>query len=227
MVFPQAHLYFRINGTFGGNYASNSEKWSSGLRLGIVGADVPYDATNLQTFATTALANVRTFHSSASALVGSSCYIHDVTVARVGQDGKYLPLTQQTTIASQTPIAGSGTPDQPWSTAHVISLRTDNFRGYASNGRFYYPMLVGSLVQNNGRISPTVVDNRVNQARTLFNALNVAAAAYATNMRVVVASKTGNTQAIVHSLRADERLDSIERRENSGQTAWHVFSGIG
>jgi hypothetical protein len=57
-------------------------------------------------------------------------------------------------------------------------------------------------------------------AKVMIDEINDAAQVYATNMRVVVASKTGGIQAVVTSIRSDERIDSIERRENAAPAVW-------
>lgn len=221
MAHPNAHILLKAHGSFGGNYASNQEKWTAGLRLGVIGADVMYDAAALQTFANAARAAFSTFHNSTDAYAGTQTYFHECTAARIGPNGRYLPLQQETIHTGGTPIAGLGSPTQPWNTACVISLRTSNFRGYASNGRFYYPMIVGGIDPSSGRILSAVSDNRIAAAKTLFDAINTAGQAYAENMRIIVSSATGSTAAKVTAIRSDERLDSIERRENAGATVWH------
>ena len=220
MAFPNAHLLLRAMGNFGPSVATNQEKWSAGLRFGVIGADVNYNATALQVFAEAAHAAFVAFHPGTAVGAGTTCFFTGVSVARVGPDGKYLPTQQETTYSTGLPIAGSPTTVHPWSTANVLSLRTANFRGYASNGRFYYPATGAAIDANTGRISGTNVTNRLNLVKTLFDALNTAAQAYAVNMRVIVASSTGNTAAKVTSVRQDERLDAIERRENAAPAVW-------
>lgn len=222
MAFPQAHLYLRFNGSFGPSAETNSEKWSSGLRLAVIGADVHYSPAALQTFANAVHTAASAFHNGTNSNTGSTTAFHNVTVARVGTDGKYLPAQQETTVSAGNPIFGSNLCDQPWNTAGVISLRTDNFRGYASNGRWYYPQTSGAIHALTGRVLGGSVDTRLALAKTLFNAINTAAQTYAENLRICVVSATGSTAAKVTSIRADERLDSIERRENAAPTVWHT-----
>jgi len=217
---PYAHIYLRANGNFGGNYATNAEKWSTGLRVGVVGADITYNAASLQTFVNACATAFVDFHTSANTYVGATCYLTHVTAARIGGSGLYDPPQQETTVSGAINSAGSGTATQPWNTAGVVSLRTANFRGYASNGRFYYPQLVGSLDVTTGRVSSTAVQFRLDKAKILFDAINAAAAAYATNARVIISSSAGLTSAKVTSIRIDERLDSIERRENANPPVW-------
>lgn len=220
MAFANSHLYLRISGHFGAS-ATISDKWSSGLRLAIVGAEVPFSIPGLQTFCDAALAAVKTFHASGSTYVGTNTFLDDVSVARVGLDGKYNPADQMTTHSPTSPHAGTGTPYLPWNSAAVISLRTDYPRGYASNGRFYYPFIAQGMVPTTGRLSGTTVDQRVAAAKTLFEAINAAATAYAANMKIAVCSARGGRTAICHTIRSDERVDSIERRENQQPAIWH------
>lgn len=222
MAFPNAHLLVRFNGSLGPSAATNSEKWSSSLRLAVIGADVSYSAANLLTLANSIHAATITFHGGSAAKLGNNCYFQNVSIARIGTDGRYSPAQQETVYSTGNPQAGTGIPDQPWSSASVISLRTGNFRGYASNGRFYYPQLVGNVDTSTGRVQSAVVIARVAAAKVWFDAINAAATTYALNMRIAVVSSTGSTAALVTSIRSDERLDSIERRENAGPTVWRA-----
>lgn len=222
MAYPNAHLLVRFNGSFGPSATTNAEKWSSSLRLGVIGADVTYNAANLLTMANSIHAATITFHNSSAAKLGSNCWFHNVAVARIGTDGKYSPAQQETVYSTGSPQSGTGIADQPWSTASVISLRTGNFRGYASNGRFYYPQLVGNIETGTGRVQAAAVTARVAAVKVWFDAINNAATTYALNMRISVQSATGATAALVTSIRSDERLDAVERRENAGPTVWRA-----
>jgi hypothetical protein len=222
MAHPNTHLYCKVTGSFGGNNLSNAEKWSAGFRIGVIGADINYSVAGLQTLANSLHTAVYAFHSVAASLAGTANWFHNVSVARVGPDGKYNPLGQETTWSVGTQVVGTGQMNQPWNTAGNISLRTDNPRGYASNGRFYYPQLVGGLDVNSGRIVPSLQATRIAAIKTMFDAFNTAAAVYAVNARVIVSSATGGVAAVVKQVRIDDRLDSIERRENSQPSVWHT-----
>lgn len=222
MAHPNAHLYVKIHGSFGGNYASNAEKWSAGLRIGVIGADINYSVAGLQTLANSIHTAVYAYHSVAASLAGTGNWFERVSVARVGTDGHYDPKAQQTTWSTGSPVVGTGQANQPWNTAGNISLRTDNPRGYASNGRFYYPQLVGGLDVNSGRIVTSLQATRIAAIKTLFDAINTAAGVYAVAAKVMVSSATGGVSALVRQVRIDDRLDSIERRENSQPSVWHA-----
>lgn len=222
VAHPNAHLYCRLIGNFGADPATNQEKWSAGFRGGIIGADVPYDATKLQTLANSLFAAARVFHLTSESLTSPYCWLTNVTVARVGTDGKYLPSVQDTTFSTGTAALGIGNPSLPWNTAGVFSLRTGRPRGHASNGRLYYPLLAGGASLANGRLTGTQVDARLGKAKTMLDAFNTAFQAYQVNTFLVVSSGVGGIASKVTSVRSDERLDSIERRENAGATVWHT-----
>lgn len=215
MPYPNAHLLLRASGHFGSGTTVIADKWSTGLRFGVVGADVSYSPGSLQTFVDAAWTAFLNLHSVVAVGAGNNCYLDATTVARVGLDGKYDPATQQTVRHDGPSTAGGGTPSNPWNTAHVISLRTAFPRGYASNGRMYYPCLSQSPASGTGRLTTAQVTARLASFKTLVESLNAAAATYSTNCRLMVYSSVGSgLSAKVTSLRADERLDSIERREN-------------
>lgn len=220
MAFSNPHLLLRVLGNFGGNPSSNEEKWSTGFRLGIPGGTVPYDVGNLTTFLTNVAAPLRVFHLAAASLTGGTCYLTELTVARVGTDGKYDPPTQQTIRYIAPVTQGTGTPVLPWSSALVFSLRTAIPRGYSSNGRIYWPALAPALDQQTGRLTQSQATSRINAFKTALDSVNTFAAAYASGMRVVVASATGGVTNTVTSIRQDDRLDSIERRENARTPIW-------
>lgn len=220
MAFTNAHIYLRAGGHFGTS-SSEQDEWSTGARFAIVGADVPYSESALQTFVDAAWTAFSALHSHTGTVAGNACFLDWTTAARVGMDGKYDPDTQDTKRHDGTALVGTATTFLPWNTAHVISLRTARPRGYASNGRMYYPATSIAITNTTGRITPSAVSGRVNQFKTLFDSLNVAAAVYATNMRLAVMSAVGAGQtALVNTIRADDRLDSIERREAELPSTW-------
>lgn len=225
MPFTNAHLLVRLNGGFGASSATVTDRWSAGFRVGIPTQDSSYDTGALQTFANSVHAAAVTMHGSAFILAGTSCFFTHVTVARIGEDGKYSPAGQLTTQSVGSAAAGSGATTQPWTTCSSYGLRTGNPRGYASNGRFYYPMTAASVVGSTGRLNATLVANRLNAMRTFFNAVNTAAVVYEAASGVQVMSNVGaGTTARVLALRADDRLDSIERRENALPSAYQTLN---
>lgn len=214
MTFQNAHLAVRLNGGFS-SPVTPVDKWSCGVRVAIPGQDIRYDTGDLQTFANAVHTAARTLQGSASVLAGTNTYFTHVTVARIGENGRYEPADQLTTVSAGASQQGGGTPTQPWNTAHSFGLRTDAPRGYASNGRVYYPMLAPVVTATTGRLHTTAVAGRVAAFVTFLQAVNAAAAAYDLGAAVCVMSNVGaGTTRVVTAVRADERLDSIERREN-------------
>lgn len=225
MAFPHEHLLIRFNGHFGAT-ATVVDRWSSGIRIGHPAAGTPYDAGKLQTLVNAAKTAADTFHGTSSVLIGANCFLDEVTGAMIGVLGKYVPVGQNTIISSNvTPKAGTSSASQPWNTAHVISLRTGNPRGRASNGRIYWPAN-GTIVQDlTGRLSAGQVTPRLTAFKTFLDALNTAADAYDEGAGVCVFSNVGGgTAARVTSIRADQRLDSIERRENDQPPVWMTLA---
>jgi hypothetical protein len=224
VAYANDHLLLRVEGHFGSTSTDRIDKWSVGLRFAIVGADVPYDKPKLQTFVDAAFGALQTFHASPNTDAGSLCFFDSTQGAIIGTDGKYNPLTQETVRKDGPTGGGAGTITQPWNTAGVLSLRTSRPRGYASNGRVYWPWCAAAVQPGTGRVVQTEVQDRLDVFKTAVNALNVAAAAYQVNTKLAVMSKVGSgLTALVTSVRADGRLDSIERREN-GQAA--VYSSV-
>lgn len=222
MAFPHRHVYLRTGGAIGAS-ASAAEKWSVGFRFAIVGADVPYSASNLLQFAISCHTAIATFHAASLAYVGAKVHLVKTTAATVGLDGKYDPLTQETQVYEPTATPGNGVGNLPWSAACVTSLRTSRPRGYASNGRVYYPCLNMGIDPATGRLTASQITSRLGLFKTLVNAMNTHAETYATNMRLAVISSVGAGQvALVNAIRIDDRLDNIERRENSAAPTWQT-----
>lgn len=213
-TYAHPHLVIRFGGHFG-QAESIFDNWSTGLRLGHPAVATGYNATDLQDLVEAVSAALTTLHGNTSTGASTSCFLDWVTGARVGVNGKYDPATQETVRFDRTPFAGTGTAHLPFSTAMVCSLRTNFPRGYASNGRIYYPALSIALQDIYGTVDATKTLNRLNAFKTFLDAVNVAADAYETGTKVIVASGVApGRQAYVTSIRMDGRLDAIERREN-------------
>jgi hypothetical protein len=157
---------------------------------------------------------------AANTVIGTNCFLDYVSGAQIGVGGKYTPTNQLTVVSPTTPTPGLGSGVLPWNTASVISLRTAIPRGRGSNGRVYWPCLSVPVIAGTGRVN---ILGRVQAAKTFFDAMNTAANTYSAGMRAVVASAVGGgVIAPVTSIRSDDRLDSIERRENAQPVAWSV-----
>lgn len=215
MAFANKHLHIRLNGGFGAVLANPLDRWSVGLRLGVPGTDSQLATPALLTLLNSIHTAAVTMHNSANMSVGGNCSFINVQGARVGVDGKYDPVGQITRFSTGAGIFGATTPINPWNTALSFGLRTAQPRGYASNGRVYYPAIGTSVSSADGRVSATLVANRLTAFRTFLNAVNTAANVYETGTRVCVMSKVGaGVTEPVTAIRSDNRLDSIERREN-------------
>jgi hypothetical protein len=220
MVYPQEHILLRFNGHFGA-VSSFLDRWSCGLRFGLATAAPVYDAAKLQTFVNSAQTAANTLMTATNVNAGTATFHDYVSGAQIGVLGNYSPTTQVTVISPTTQTAGIGAPINPWNTAHVISLRTNFPRGRGSNGRVYWPCQSLGVAAGTGRLTPTQVNNRLIAFKAFLDALNVAANTYSAGCRLIVASKVGGgVHATVVSIRADDRLDSIERRENDQPSAW-------
>lgn len=214
MVYSHEHILLRFHGHFGTSGAFTDE-WSCGMRFGFPNLAPVFDTGKLQTFVNAAQTAGNTFQASAGAQVGTNCFLDYVSGAQIGVSGRYTPSTQLTIISPTTTTAGAGSSTLPWNTSNVISLRTNIPRGRGSNGRVYWPMLATTIVSTTGRLAAGTVNNRIGAAKTFLDALNVAANNYSAGMKLLVASSVGGgTMGVVQSIRADDRMDSIERREN-------------
>lgn len=225
VTYSHAHYVLRATGFMGSSAATQLDEWSAGFRLARPAADVAFPV-DLTSFLESVAPAISTFHSSAGASASFICHLAELTIARVGTDGKYSPAAQETTRhAYGTPVAGNGTPAHPWSTACVMSLRTVFPRGIASNGRTYWPALAMPLDGSTGRLSSTSQTNFVTAAKTMLDAINTRAEIdLGSDTRVAVVGATGVSgparSAPVVSIRADRRLDTIERRENDQPPTW-------
>jgi hypothetical protein len=222
--YTNAHLSIRLNGGFGGSVSNLVDKWSSGFRIAVPGADIVLATPALLTLANAIHAAAVTMHSATGFNTGTSCFFTHVTAARVGTDGKYNPPGQLTVQSTGSPQAGVGSATFPWNTALAAGLRTSAPRGYASNGRFYYPMIAGALTAATGRVTSTTQDARNSVMKTFFNTVNTAANVYDPGAVVCVMSNVGSgTTARVLAVRTDDRLDSIERRENGAPPSYRTL----
>lgn len=225
MPYLQSHLVLRIHGHFGAA-GSFLDYWSVGLRLArLLGAPAP--VADYTAFLESISGPVSTFHSSGTALAGTTCFLDRLTIARVGTDGKYDPPTQETTIREYTPvIAGGGSGNAPWTQAICYSLRTDRPRGYASNGRVYYPATAAVVNPATGQMG-TSVESAANLFRTMLIAINTAAASLDADLKVSVMSQVGvGLTRPVTNVRVDHHLDRQERRENDSPPAYFVTAAL-
>jgi len=214
--YAHSHYALRAVGTFGSGALDN---WSAGLRLADPTAEVP-DSTNYAAFLAAIAPAIETFHKTVEVRAGNSAWLKELHFARVGTDGKYNPTTQVTTIHTYaTPFSGVGISVLPWNSACVTSLKTAFPRGIASNGRMYWPATSMPLNAATGRMQSVDMPAYALAVKAMIEAINTAAAAQlAAGVRVAVVGADGKSgsarSAKVTSIRIDDRLDTIERREN-------------
>lgn len=221
MVFPHEHVLLRFSGHFGGGTPPGLDQWSVGIRMGLTTSAPAYDAAKLQTLVNSAQTAANTFHQTTTVGTGITTYLNQVSGAQIGVLGRYSPTTQQTILSAVTTTPGVGAVVQPWTSALVFSLRTAAPRGYASNGRVYWPATAAPIDGNTGRVTSACILARCNAFKTFVNALNTAGNIYSPGMAVVVASAVGGGAIRpVTKVRSDYRMDSIERRENGQPAAW-------
>lgn len=215
MTFENTHLLVKAIGHFG-TVAVSNDTWSSGLRIANPTPAESPPNVDYTSFLADLAPLYQSFHQNASTAAGSSCYIDELTLARIGPDGKYNPPEFVTNRHTYTvkPV-GVGTPTGPWSQSFVYSLRTAIPRGYASNGRVYWPCLVPALDATTGRMNTATVAARLTPFKTLLDSINALTGAIQPGLAVCVMSRVGSGQtAYVTHVRADGRMDSQERREN-------------
>jgi hypothetical protein len=220
MVYVLNHILLRFNGHFG-TASGIVDKWSVGMRFGLTASEPIYDVAKLQTFVNAANTLAQTFHAGGSSGTGTSTYYDYCSGAQIGVLGKYSPVGQLTVLSPSSATAGTGTPIHSWDTASVFSLRTATPRGRGSNGRVYWPCQALAINPTTGRVTSGLMPARVGLFKTFADGLNAAANAYSPGTRLLVASAVGGGfNAVVTAVRADDRLDSIERRENAQPSVW-------
>lgn len=221
MVYPHEHILLRFNGHFGSSGTAIADRWSCNVRMGLPASAPVYDAAKLQTLVNAAQTAGQTFHSGTNSATGTSTFFDQVAGAQIGVSGRYTPTGQLTVLSPLTPQAGIGTPIHPWNVASVFSLRTAIPRGRGSNGRVYWPAISLPVTATTGRVATGVQGLRVTAFKAFLDALNVAGNSYSAGMKVIVASNVGGGLiAYATSVRSDDRIDSIERRENDQPAVW-------
>lgn len=212
MVFSSNFVYLRAIGTLGNN-GEGVEQWSAGMKIPMPTAP---SASSLSAFLETVSVAYSAFHTDSGNGFGSTCFLKQLTAAYVGTDGKYVGGgAQSTTVYNYgTPQAGTGTGVLPFSTAVVLSLRTANSRGPASNGRVYWPKLAVPISPTLGTWAIGEGTAMAGKAANLINQINAACTSILGGGGFVsVMSQVGPRHAIVTSVRVGHKPDRQERRE--------------
>jgi hypothetical protein len=197
------------------------DRWSTGLRLAITGGGT-VTVADPTIFLESISAAVSSFHQNTSVKAGSNVYLDKLEAVVLGTDGKYWGSTAVATVRDYAPpVAGNATGVLPWNSALVISQRTDFKRGYASNGRMYWPAVAQVLDNGTGRLSTGAIGPYLAAAKTMYDTINTQANAFQAGLAIHVMSAVApGYNAPVRSLRMDTRVDSIERRENQQPAAY-------
>lgn len=224
-TYAYAFYKLRIIGHNGASATDTKDKWSTGFNLAHPGKDVPTTG-DYTAFLESISGSIAAFHAQASSAVGQYTWLDDLTIARIGTNGKYNPTTAQTVHRLySTPVAGGVSAIHPWNTAMVASLRTTFPRGIASNGRTYYPTTGIQVDGASGRVGTSPQTAWLTGMKNMINAINAAAGtSLDPNLRIAVVGASGLSgparNGYVDRVRCDNRVDSIERRENDQPSAW-------
>lgn len=216
MAYAGPFIYIKALGHFGSE-GGPIERWNSGLKINSPGT--PPLTSTLPAFLAALSTPYSVFHAGISQNAGTTCFLTGLSAAVIGTDGKYLGGgTQATTVYTYgSPVAGVGTGVMPWSTAMCISLRTQQLRGLASNGRMYWPTLALTPAPGTGVWTSSQTQNSANQAKVLLDAINAQANTfYGSDHKISVMSNKGSgVTATVTGVRVGGKPDRQERRERS------------
>lgn len=215
MPFTSNYLYTRILGTLGNN-GTGVEQWGVGFKVPVPSGTLT--AGQIEAYLSTISGAITTFHQG-QVSAGTSTFLKQLTGAMIGTDGKYLGGgTQSTQVYNYaTPPAGVTAGTQPFSSCIVLSLRTPQQRGYASNGRLYWPSQGTAVGATTGTFNSSSMGTVASQAATMINQINAALGTVlglGGSSRVAVMSSVGaGTTALVTSVRVGVKPDRQERRE--------------
>lgn len=212
MTYSSPYVYLRVLGHFGSSGTDKKEIWGVGMKIPFP-LPGPSEAT-LSAFLETCAVPISAYHSNSSVGAGNRAFLTELTGAFIGTDGKYvgggLQSTQHYVL---TPLAGAGTSVYNFTTACVLSLRTDKARGYASNGRIYWPAMALAIDTTSGMFSNTT--QVAIAAKTMLDGINGAAGSIlGSGRQLAVMSNVGaGEHAFVRSVRVGSKQDRQERRE--------------
>lgn len=224
MAYSKDFIRVAVRGYLG-NSTTPTEKFQWGFKVktesvGYVGI------TPIATFISNIRNPIQTFHQNTTLRTGTTAFLIDVTGAQINVDGKYEGLgAQQTVVVPFTsPIPGSGTTTNPFSTACVLSLRSSVLsRGHGSHGRCYVPLLGLGVDTVDGTWGTTFATTVATAAGTMFSAINTAAAATSGLQADGVYNMSPIGSGIhvkVDRVLVGKKPDRQERRERDIQEAW-------
>jgi hypothetical protein len=216
MAYALPFLKVNVEGHFGSTAGTIVERWQSGFHI-IKNGGMSATPTEIVGFLTNILPIISTFHTSASTVHGSNVWLDGASGALIGVDGHYAngSLQPTTRVALGTPVAGTGTGVNSYSTALVLSLRSLILRGPASHGRMYWPMTTQAVLSSTGVLDPSQQGQIATAAQTMINGITAAAvAAFGANTYVgLVSPKGAGSQSPVAQVWVGARMDHMESRE--------------
>ncbi len=199
MTYTTNHALLTILGdSFG-----MQEEWQTGVRL--VGDNTPpttaeFEAVN---------AAVQTFIGNNELKVGQGFRYIGLKWAPQDVNGKYGAEGESITWLRPSPGQGQGTDAGYPQIAIVLSLRTSRTRGYASNGRMYFPSTMKPTAAD-GLIAAGSASAVATAAATMIQSINAAGMG-----QVAVMSKVGAGRTeLVNAVRVGRVMDTQRRRRN-------------
>lgn len=225
MAYAAQHLLFRAGGPMGQTSSALTDTWSVGFRI-FIGA-TPLDESKKVAFLDTVKTAVAAYHSSATLKNHPGAWLKTLTAAYIGMDGKYVDGANQptTTYTYPAPQAGQGTIFHAYSTAMVLTLRSNISRGPGAYGRVYWPSAEGLDIS--GRWATTAVDIYLTAATTMLNAINQAARTFwspASGISVFSNKGAGVIGTVVRV--GIGRAPDSQRRRDNGIAEEHKYSTL-
>jgi hypothetical protein len=210
------HLKIVFGGALEGG--GKADQWSCGLSM--VGGPLFATFGLSQAFLDDISADVNTWWTAIRGQFQPIVKLSYVKANMIGANGLYEEQ-DKTWRKDFTPVAGSNGSNgsTPWSTAVVVSLRTNAQRGLASKGRIYLPPVGVSVLTAQGLLDPSsraTIGNTT--AQLIKNLNNWPSADPPGSPRVHVVSgggiQGGPTSREVTHLVVGDRLDTQRRRAN-------------
>lgn len=189
-----------------------AEDWACGISFIGDAGEVVTDYTELEGWATTALAYVegQTFPTSLMTMLSTQGTIDTVRVEAHDSTGA---LTQAAEVSPVTPKAGTGTPNKSIQTTVVCSIRTGR-PGRSYRGRIYWPALNLTLETASGRISNSAVSSASTGFAQMLTTLGTSYTGSHTP-RPAVASRTIGQVTRATSVDVGDVPDVMRRRRDS------------
>lgn len=218
MAYPQRLARL----VFAGSLWRDEEIWTISMHLRPTepGADLPAPYA--------AWPAAAAWFTGVGARISNAARMHYVKLNEINEQGLYARENESfrhdhpVVGGVRGPIQGTAWP----AVTYAVTLRTTNYRGPASRGRFYVPAPAPSQDAETGRIPTTDCNEMATAAATFIGRLNVDLAPW----KVVVASNAHSTMADVTGVEVGDVMDTQRRRRNSmpeARVAWPLISNQG